>query len=159
MQATSISAWVVTPDALEPFRSAAPPQDPAPLPYLKGQRWNYDLQLEVDLVPEGGQVRLGGLIRRSSVLPEMVIRQGHGWAAAWPLGPTSLAGRNAAAGYPSAAYWGCPRLPRQVSLRAGQPSSAAARLACALIDALLSAACTLGHLRTASFCLHSGPRS
>ena len=35
--ATSISAWVVTMEALEPFRSPAPPRpggDPAPLPYL-----------------------------------------------------------------------------------------------------------------------------
>ena len=32
--ATSISPWVVTMEALEPFRVAAPPQDPPPLPYL-----------------------------------------------------------------------------------------------------------------------------
>src|SRR5579875_2209848 len=32
--ATSISPWVVTMEALEPFRVAAPPQDPSPLPYL-----------------------------------------------------------------------------------------------------------------------------
>src|SRR6202790_1324609 len=31
--ATSISPWVVTFDALEPFRTAGPPQDPEPLPY------------------------------------------------------------------------------------------------------------------------------
>jgi fumarylacetoacetase len=32
--ATSISPWIVTLDALEPFRVAGPAQDPAPLPYL-----------------------------------------------------------------------------------------------------------------------------
>ena len=32
---TSISPWVVTLDALEPFRVAGPPQDPPPLPYLQ----------------------------------------------------------------------------------------------------------------------------
>jgi fumarylacetoacetase len=35
--ATTVSAWVVTPEALAPYRSAAPirqPGDPAPLPYL-----------------------------------------------------------------------------------------------------------------------------
>src|SRR5437867_4614847 len=46
--ATSISPWVVTMDALEPFRVAGPPQDPEPLPYL----WTtgpsaYDIRLEV----------------------------------------------------------------------------------------------------------------
>jgi len=33
--ASSISAWVVNMDALEPFRTDGPTQDPTPLPYLK----------------------------------------------------------------------------------------------------------------------------
>ena len=33
--ATSISPWVVTREALEPFRVHGPEQDPAPLPYLQ----------------------------------------------------------------------------------------------------------------------------
>ncbi|HZZ65808.1 MAG TPA: fumarylacetoacetate hydrolase family protein, partial [Candidatus Baltobacteraceae bacterium] len=33
--ATSISPWIVTLDALEPYRVAGPVQDPAPLPYLR----------------------------------------------------------------------------------------------------------------------------
>lgn len=33
---TSVSPWVVTLDALEPFRTAGPKQDPEPLPYLRG---------------------------------------------------------------------------------------------------------------------------
>ena len=39
--ATSISPWIVTLDALEPFRSPAPPRppgDPQPLPHLQGSR-------------------------------------------------------------------------------------------------------------------------
>jgi fumarylacetoacetase len=46
--ATSISPWVVTLEALEPFRVPAPEQDPPPLPYLRceGDR-AYDLRLEV----------------------------------------------------------------------------------------------------------------
>jgi fumarylacetoacetase len=48
--ATSISPWVVTRDALEPFRVNGPTQDPAPLPYLKqALANNYDLQLDVGL--------------------------------------------------------------------------------------------------------------
>jgi fumarylacetoacetase len=48
--ATSISPWVVTREALEPFRVGGPVQDPAPLPYLRqAQQNNYDLQLDVAL--------------------------------------------------------------------------------------------------------------
>jgi fumarylacetoacetase len=48
--ATSISPWVVTREALEPFRVHGPAQDPVPLPYLRqAQPNNYDLQLEVAL--------------------------------------------------------------------------------------------------------------
>jgi fumarylacetoacetase len=48
--ATSISPWVVTREALEPFRVHGPAQDPAPLPYLQqAQPNNYDLQLDVAL--------------------------------------------------------------------------------------------------------------
>jgi len=48
--ATSISPWVVTREALEPFRVQGPAQDPAPLPYLKqAQPNNFDLQLDVAL--------------------------------------------------------------------------------------------------------------
>ena len=45
--ATSISPWVVTVDALEPFRCAGPAQDPEPLPYLRTTDWAFDVQLEV----------------------------------------------------------------------------------------------------------------
>ena len=48
--ATSISPWVVTMDALTPFRVDAPKQDPAPLSYLKADSANgLDLNLEVTL--------------------------------------------------------------------------------------------------------------
>jgi fumarylacetoacetase len=47
---TSISPWVVTLDALEPFRRPLPPQDPAPLPYLRGSNdFTFDIQLEARL--------------------------------------------------------------------------------------------------------------
>ncbi len=48
--ATSISPWVVTREALEPFRLHGPAQDPEPLPYLhQVQPNNYDMALEVGL--------------------------------------------------------------------------------------------------------------
>jgi fumarylacetoacetase len=47
---TSISPWIVTREALEPFRVHGPAQDPAPLPYLKqALANNYDLQLDIGL--------------------------------------------------------------------------------------------------------------
>ncbi len=52
--ATSISAWVVTLDALAPFRVEAPAQDPEPLDYLKEtDRGTYDINLEVHITAEG----------------------------------------------------------------------------------------------------------
>jgi fumarylacetoacetase len=52
--ATTISPWVVTMQALEPFRTAQPTQDPEPLPYLqhKGEH-AFDIQLEALLKPQG----------------------------------------------------------------------------------------------------------
>jgi fumarylacetoacetase len=48
--ATSISPWVVTMAALEPFRVAGPTQEPTPLPYLQtDSAYGYDIQLEVTL--------------------------------------------------------------------------------------------------------------
>jgi fumarylacetoacetase len=46
--ATSISSWIVTLDALEPFRVQGPPQEPAPLPHLQASgAAHYDIRLEV----------------------------------------------------------------------------------------------------------------
>lgn len=50
-----ISPWVVTLDALEPFRVQGPPQDPSPLPYLQftGKK-SFDIHLEVAIkTPQG----------------------------------------------------------------------------------------------------------
>jgi fumarylacetoacetase len=62
--ATSISPWIVTLDALEPFRVAEPVREPAPLPYLRAaEPWAYDLELELLLqtaqMRERGDVAVG----------------------------------------------------------------------------------------------------
>lgn len=51
--ASSISPWIVTMDALEPFRTKGPEQSPEPLPYLKqkGEK-AFDINLEVAIQPE-----------------------------------------------------------------------------------------------------------
>jgi len=50
---STISPWIVTLDALEPFRVASPKQEPTPLPYLqqKGNK-SFDINLQVALQPE-----------------------------------------------------------------------------------------------------------
>tara|TARA_R110002049_G_scaffold69206_7_gene179276 strand:+ start:4265 stop:5548 length:1284 start_codon:yes stop_codon:yes gene_type:complete len=54
--ASSISPWIVTLDALEPYRTKSPAQNPKPLAYLQqtGNR-AFDINLEVDITPEGGK--------------------------------------------------------------------------------------------------------
>ncbi|HTA38269.1 MAG TPA: fumarylacetoacetase [Candidatus Acidoferrales bacterium] len=51
--ATTVSPWIVTLDALEPFRVAGPPQEPPPLAYLAGSGdAAYDIRLEVSILTE-----------------------------------------------------------------------------------------------------------
>jgi fumarylacetoacetase len=72
--ATTISPWVVTRDALEPFRVPAfvrPPGDPAPLPHLTAaedvQRGGFDITLEV---------RLSSAAMREARMPAMLVSRG-----------------------------------------------------------------------------------
>ncbi len=51
--ATTISPWVVSLDALEPFAVASPPQEPQPLPYLTARnRIGYHIHLAIELQTE-----------------------------------------------------------------------------------------------------------
>ncbi|MPQ95581.1 fumarylacetoacetase [Thioclava sp. JE_KL1] len=54
--ATTISPWIVTRAALEPFRVSTPERERPLLPYLREPGpMNYDIDLEVALRPEGGE--------------------------------------------------------------------------------------------------------
>ena len=54
--ASSISPWIVTMEALEPFKVTGPTQDPAVLPYLQQTgNHNYDIALQVGITPKGGE--------------------------------------------------------------------------------------------------------
>ncbi len=57
--ASHISPWVVTLEALEPFRVKGPKQEPKVLPYLEveGSK-NYDIKLEVSLTPNNGEEQI-----------------------------------------------------------------------------------------------------
>ena len=53
---TSISPWVVTLEALEPFRCASPVQEPQPLSYLRENTANnYDIHLQVAIAADGSE--------------------------------------------------------------------------------------------------------
>jgi fumarylacetoacetase len=53
--ATSVSPWLVPLDALAPFRVAARPQDPEPLPYLRPrQPMGFDIDLTMELTSRDG---------------------------------------------------------------------------------------------------------
>lgn len=54
--ASHVSPWIVTMDALEPFRVAGPDQDPEVLDYLKTEGdFHYNLDLEVGIQPAGSE--------------------------------------------------------------------------------------------------------
>lgn len=65
--ATSISPWLVSLDALEPFRVANRAQDPEPLPHLRAREsYAYDISLEIMLQTEA---------MRAQHIPPAVISQ------------------------------------------------------------------------------------
>lgn len=53
--ASSISPWVVTMEALEFFQVDGPTQDPPVLDYLNSDAKNYDINLTVEIEPEGSE--------------------------------------------------------------------------------------------------------
>ncbi|MDQ2918389.1 MAG: fumarylacetoacetase [Verrucomicrobiota bacterium] len=64
---TSISPWVVTLDALEPFRKSLPAQDPPPLPYLRAPNdFTFDINLEARL--QTSSMKTPHVITRSNFL-------------------------------------------------------------------------------------------
>lgn len=59
--ASCISPWIVTMDALEPFRIPGPKQDPEVLPYLQYEgNKHFDITIEVAVQPEGSEEKVVG---------------------------------------------------------------------------------------------------
>lgn len=53
--ASTISPWIVTMDALNPFKTESPKQEIEPLPYLRSKgKKSYDINLEAYITPENG---------------------------------------------------------------------------------------------------------
>ena len=62
---TSISPWVVTLEALEPFRKPLPVQDPEPLPYLRARNdFTFDITLEAGL--QAAKMKAAHVITRTN---------------------------------------------------------------------------------------------
>jgi len=88
--ATSISPWVVTLDALEPFRVAQPVQQPEPLPYLRhAGAHGFDIGLEVHLKPAGAE--------RASTIARTNFRHMY-WSMAQQLAHHTVSGCNTRVG-------------------------------------------------------------
>jgi fumarylacetoacetase len=97
---TTISPWIVTPEALEPFQipqARRPPGDPTPLPYLWDEsdqaHGALDLDLEVSLSTE--------TMRRDGVVPERITASNSRhlyWTAAQMLAHHTSGGCNLRAG-------------------------------------------------------------
>ncbi|PYI47844.1 MAG: fumarylacetoacetase [Verrucomicrobia bacterium] len=83
---TSISPWVVTLEALEPFRKPRPQQDPEPLPYLRAKNdFTFDIYLEA------------GLQTSSMGTPQVITRtnfQNLYWSIAQQLAHHTITGCN-----------------------------------------------------------------
>jgi len=56
--ASTVSPWIVTLEALEPFRVPGPPQEPKVLPYLQQPgNHHFDISLQVDIQTADGQIK------------------------------------------------------------------------------------------------------
>lgn len=57
---SSVSPWVISMEALQPFRIPMPEiQEPAVLPYLQQKsRWTYDIHLEAELITSAGEEKV-----------------------------------------------------------------------------------------------------
>jgi len=50
---STLSPWIITTEALEPFKLKLPEQDPTPLDYLKDEKQvSYDVELDVYITTE-----------------------------------------------------------------------------------------------------------
>ncbi|MFN2528825.1 MAG: fumarylacetoacetase [Candidatus Baltobacteraceae bacterium] len=92
--ATSISPWVVTLDALEPYRTAGPKQEPEPFANLRtSEHFNYDIELDVLL-----QTRQ---MREKKIAPAVVAKSNYKymyWNMAQQLAHATSNGTNISPG-------------------------------------------------------------
>ena len=89
--ATTVSPWVVTMEALEPFLVQGPEQDPQPLPYLRDSTPGaYDIQLEVDIKREPKSLSFDWILRRTHTATFKYLVFGFWFLVLFPFQPTAL---------------------------------------------------------------------
>lgn len=89
--ASSISPWIVTLEALEPFKTHSPVQEPQPLAYLREDHSSnsYDINLSVEIQPEGAM--------QADVISETNFKYMY-WSMAQQLTHHTIAGCNVQVG-------------------------------------------------------------
>lgn len=89
--ASSISPWIVTMEALEPFKTGSPVQDPKPLAYLREDNSSnsYDINLSVEIQPENSD--------QADVICETNFKYMY-WSMAQQLAHHTIAGCNVQVG-------------------------------------------------------------
>ena len=99
--ATTISPWIVTMEALEPFRAAGPRQQPEPLPYLRHADpdggHNFDIRLEVQLQPQAEAAGEPGRQAQADVICRTNFRHMY-WSMAQQLAHHTVSGCNTVPG-------------------------------------------------------------
>lgn len=89
--ASSISPWIVTMEALEPFKTSSPAQEPKPLTYLREDNSSnsYDINLSVEIQPENSD--------QADVICETNFKYMY-WSMAQQLAHHTIAGCNVQVG-------------------------------------------------------------
>lgn len=97
--ATTISPWIVTKAALEPFRVSAPERERPLLPYLAEPcPMLYDIALEVSLNPEGGQESVISRTNASELYYSAAQQLAHHTACGCPMRVGDLLGSGTISG-------------------------------------------------------------
>lgn len=99
--ATTISPWIVTMDALDPFKCAPLERLPGkvPLPYLSDEsNTNYMINLSVAIQPEGGEVEVIGRTNSTSLYWTFQQQLAHHSSTGCPMNPGDLCGSGTISG-------------------------------------------------------------
>ena len=97
--ATTISPWIVTRAALEPFRCSTPPREVPLLPHLQEPGpMLYDIALEVGLTPEGGRETVIARTNYREMYYSAAQQLAHHTTSGCPMNPGDLLGSGTISG-------------------------------------------------------------
>lgn len=100
--ATSVSPWIVTMEALEPFKCAGMKQNKegkVPLPYLQDDNIrSYDINLEVSIKPQGGETLKVGQTNTQNLYWKFEQQLAHHSSTGCPFKPGDMCGSGTISG-------------------------------------------------------------